>query len=201
MTTEQYAPASTTPRLRKPLGSRPSVRMAGIAAAAVALAGLGLAAGLLIRGGESTPPAQPLRATETSPEHLRSFAAAQRHAVYWAGMLPGRKLELTKNRRGDVFVRYLAPGASPGDRRAGFTTVGTYPLRLSAYEAATGAAKKKGMVSRKSRSGGIAVWNPRRPTSVYLAYPTSNHLLVEVYDPSPQRAQRLALSGEVASVR
>ena len=200
MTTEQHAPAATAPGRRGLPGRRQSVRVAAIAAAAVALAGIGLAAGLLIRGGASTPPAQPPRATETSPEQLRSFAAAQGHAVYWAGMLPGRKLELTESRGGDVFVRYLAPHAALGDRRPQFTTVATYPLRVDAYEVATGVAKKKGMVSKKFRGSGIAVWSRQRPTSVYLAYPTSN-LLVEVYDPSAPQAQRLALSGEVAPVR
>jgi len=200
MTTEHYAPGTTTPRRAKPAGKRRSARVAGIAAAAVALAGIGLAAGLLIRGEAPPPPAQPLPAAETSPKQLRSFAAAQGHAVYWAGTLPGRKLELTENRRGDVFVRYLPAGTPLGDRRPEFTTVATYPLKVGAYDVATGATKKKGMVSKKARGGGIAVWSRQRPTSVYLAYPTSN-LLVEVYDPSDKRAQRLALSGEVKPVR
>ncbi len=200
MTTQQYAPGATTPRRPKPARQRRSARVAGIAAAAVALAGIGLAAGLLIRGEAPPPPAKPPPAAEISPEQLRSFAAAQGHGVYWAGMLPGRKLELTENSRGDVFVRYLSAGAPLGDRRPEFTTVATYPLRVGAYDVATGAAKKKGMVSKKARGGGIAVWSRKRPTSVYLAYPTSNQL-VEVYDPSAQRAQRLALSGEVKPVR
>lgn len=201
MTTQEYTAGATTPRRGKPPdGKRRSARVAGIAAAAVALAAIGLAAGLLIRGEAQPPSDQPLPAAETSPGQLRSFAAAKGHAVYWAGTLPGRKLELTENRRGDVFVRYLAPDAPLGDRRPKFTTVATYPLKVGAYDVATGAASKKGMVRKKAGGGAIAVWSRQRPTSVYLAYPTSNQL-VEVYDPSARKAQRLALSGEVTPVR
>lgn len=196
MTTGQYAPTPTAPRRPRSAAKRRSVLFAAIAA--VALAALGVAGGMWVRGEPSSPPSVP--AGETSPQELRSFAAAQGHAVYWAGVLPGRKLELTENRGGDVFVRYLAPDAPVGDRRAEFTTVATYPLRVGAYDVAMGAARKKGMASRKARGGGIAVWSRQRPTSVYLAYPTSN-LLVEVYGPSAHKAQRLALSGDVTPVR
>jgi hypothetical protein len=173
--------------------------VAAIATGAVVLAAVGVGVGMAVDGEEpSSRPSHP--AAEASSEQLRSFAAAQGHAVYWAGALPGRKVELTEKRGGDVFVRYLSADAPIGDPRREFTTVATYPLRVGAFDVAMSAARKEGMVSRKTRAGGVAVWSRRRPTNVYLAYPAST-LLVEVYDPSAQQAQHLALSGDVRPVR
>ena len=56
------------------------------------------------------------------------------------------------------------------------------------------------MVSRAAPGGGLAIWSKKRPTSVYLAYPGSDYL-VEVFDPSAERARELVLSGEVAPIR
>jgi hypothetical protein len=48
---------------------------------------------------------------EVSVAELRDFAAASDRAVYWAGALPGRRLELTEASGGNVFVRHLTADA------------------------------------------------------------------------------------------
>jgi hypothetical protein len=136
---------------------------------------------------------------EVSTEALRSFADSTGHVVYWAGILPGRRFELTKNDRGDIFVRYLPEEAPIGDGRPAYTTVATYPLD-AAYRLTVQAADRADMSSKQAPGGGLAVWRGKRPTSIYLAYPGSDYL-IEVYDPSWERAQDLALSGDVGPIR
>jgi hypothetical protein len=136
---------------------------------------------------------------EVSLQQLRSAAEEVSHPVYWAGSIPGRKLELTETARGHLFVRYLPPGARVGDERPAFTTVGTYPS-ADAYRATERSAARPGSARREAPGGGIAVWTRDRPTSVYLAYPGLD-VLVEVYDPDADRARELALSGDVGPIR
>jgi len=54
-------------------------------------------------------------------------------------------------------------------------------------------ARPRWNLARNGHGGGIAVQSARSPKSVYVAYPGSD-VQVEVYDPSPERARRLALS-------
>lgn len=117
--------------------------------------------------------------------------------VYWAGSIGSRKLELATTSEG-TFVRYLPPGASPGDARSALT-VATYPL-ASAYATATRRAKAAGMRSSRAEDGAIAVWSRRQPTSVYVATRGVPYL-VEVYAPTPTEARSLALSGRVQPAR
>lgn len=168
--------------------------VAGVAVVAVIVAALLLFTSL---GGAPSP--EPGEPQEVSVQDLRAFASSSDGPVYWAGAVPGRTLELTKTNRNHTYVRYLGAGAQPGDRRAIFTTVATYPRQRS-YQEATRAAKLKGAKSRPAPGGGLAVWRDSRPTSVYLAYPGQD-ALVEVFDPSPQRASKLALSGDIGPVR
>lgn len=149
-------------------------------------------------GGRSTR-SESLGAREVSVQDLRDYATSRDQAVYWAGDLPGRRIELSEAGEGNVFVRYLTGDAVVGDGRPAFTTVGTYPLD-GAYREIQRRGRTKGMETRPAPGGGLATWSEKRPSSVYLAYPGSD-LLVEVYDPDPQRARTLALSGEVGPVR
>ncbi len=138
-------------------------------------------------------------AQEVSVKELRDFAASSGSAVYWAGALPGRRLELTEAKGSNFFVRYLTGEAVVGDGRPAFTTVGTYAFD-GAYREVQRRGKAKGMETRPAPGGGLATWSKKRPSSIYLGFPGSD-LLVEVYDPDPQRARDLALSGEVGPVR
>jgi hypothetical protein len=151
---------------------------------------------LLLRNGEVVETGVP---EEVSPGELRDFAEDEGHDVYWAGPVPGFKIELTKTKNGNVFVRYLPSAVPVGDQRPNYTTIATYP-RKGAYEATVAAAKGRGQVRRNTPGGAISLYNRRKPTSVYLAYPNSSYL-VEIYAAAPQEAQQLAASGRIAPVR
>jgi hypothetical protein len=133
-----------------------------------------------------------------SVQELRAFAVSLPHPVYWAGTIPGFKLELTKSRNGNVYVRYLPKGVSTGDRRGLFTTIGTYPVR-DAFGTVKRAGRRKGAVESPAPGGGIAVSLKARP-SVYLAHP-GTEVLVEIYARRPGRARELLRSGRVGPVR
>lgn len=135
---------------------------------------------------------------EVSTSELRDFAGSNGRTVYWAGELPGRRLELSEAKN-NVWVRYLTGGAVVGDGRPAFTTIGTYPFDSSLREVRR-RSKAEGMDSRQAPDGGLATWSVKRPNSVYLAFPDSN-VLIEVYDPDAQRARQFAISGDVGPIR
>ena len=174
----------------------PRRRRARVAAAAAVIIALVVAAASLVLSTHSNPQRPPsVRAgvpAEVSSAGLHAFGGALGHAVYWIGSVPGERLELTETKAGYVYVRYLPKTAAIGDKHPAFTTIATFPIRL-AFASATSAAHRPNMQSLHVRGGGIAVWNTTRPTSVYVAYPSSG-ALVEVYDPDPARARALAMS-------
>jgi hypothetical protein len=135
--------------------------------------------------------------TEASPEQLRTLAGAEGVALYWAGPLRGRRLELTRTSRG-TFVRYLPSSALIGDNRSLYLTVATYRMP-DAYDAATKAARSPGAVVRRAPDRGLVVWHAKRNTSVYLAHAGAAQL-IEVFAPDPRRARDLLLSGRVRPV-
>ena len=165
--------------------------------AIVALAVLaGFVAWLIFKGDDNKANA-PARApaVATSYAQLKALPGQVGHEVYWAGKKTGYTYELTQTSQGNIFVRYLPAGAAVGDPRPNFLTVGTYPRR-DAYTSLKKLAAKQDSVSRQLAGGGIAVYSKQRPSSVYAAYP-GKRFQVEVYDPSPTRARRLLLSGQV----
>jgi hypothetical protein len=157
----------------------------------VALAGL-----LLVRGDDSGEPISPGAPAAVSPDELASFASSREAPIYWAGGVPGRKIELRTTRAG-TFVRYLPPSARAGDSGTALT-IATYPLR-NAYATASRRAGGPRMARRDLAAGGIAVWSQAKPTSIYLAFQGVPHL-VEVYAPTRAEARRFALSGRVRPV-
>jgi hypothetical protein len=193
-TTERVSPAGRR-RVRR---LRP---LPWLLATGISLLTLAAVLVLLLRDDTDDGPgvAPPRAPREVSVKQLRSAAEETPHPVYWAGAIPGRKLELTENRQGHLFVRYLSADARMGDERPDFTTIGTYPL-ANAYQVTERSAERRGSTRRDAPGGGIAVWTRDRATSVYLAYP-GTEVLVEVYDPDGARARELALSGEVGPVR
>jgi hypothetical protein len=134
--------------------------------------------------------------TAASVSDLQEYAA-DHGPVYWIGAPQKQTLEVTHTSRG-TYVRYLPTGVSLGDKSPRYTTIGTYPLR-GAYRQLRRSAGSKGFGSARLDGGGLAVWRKSAGTSVYLAYP-SRAYLIEVYDPSAQRAKSLALSGVVQRV-
>lgn len=183
--TPAAAPRDTGGRSRLPL-------IAGL----LAIAAVVVVLVLVLRGGDES--IEPGEATEVSADRLRDFAEDRGAPVYWAGDVPGQKLELTENERDYVYIRYLPDIAPVGDEKPNYTTVATYPVK-DAYNVATRQGEARGRVEREIEGGGIAVYYRARPTSVYIAFPNQD-VLVEVYDPQAAEARALALSGRVVPV-
>jgi hypothetical protein len=164
----------------------------GVALAAVALVAIVVWL-VAIRDGDA----------ETGPEamstqKLADFAGDEDHTVYWAGEGPGSVYEVTRTKQGNVFVRYLDSEDQIGDDEADFLTIGTYPMD-DAYDVTTAASNADDAISGRSPDGGLVVANESAPTSVYLAYPGGD-VQIEIYDPDPERAMKVATSGDVEPI-
>jgi hypothetical protein len=168
-----------------------------------ALVAIGLAAffvgWLAMNRGADTPPVSGNGASAASESELRAFAESVSHPVYWAGPKDGYTYELTRTTDGRVYVRYLPEGSEVGDPSSRFLTVGTYP-RAGAFAELKRAGRADGAISLTLERNGLAVFSKAKPTSVYFGYPDARYQ-VEVFDPSPDVARRLALSGQVVPVR
>ena len=120
------------------------------------------------------------------------------HVVYWVGPVARNRFELTSTTDGRAYVRYLPPGASAGDPRPSFVTIGTYLLE-NAF-AVTRATSRRGDARKvRAPAGAIAFYTTSRPQSVYLAYEGSD-LQIEVFHPVPREARRLVETGKIRPV-
>ncbi len=129
---------------------------------------------------------------------LREIAATAGRPVYWAGRVAGRAMAVRElSREAGIQVLYLPPGGDAAAARS--LTIGSYPLPDPAGALAT-VARRPGSIVRRGAGGRRVVTTERSPTSVYFASP-DNSVQVEVYDPSPALAMRLALSGRIQPVR
>lgn len=148
-------------------------------------------------GGDSSkpPPAAATAPRIVTAAQLREAAASFGNPVCWAGAIPGKELELTELPEGGARVRYLPAGTKAGGGSVAVLTVSSYPLADPA-KSLEGFAKRPGAIVRHAGDGRQVVSSAEKPSSVYLASP-DNEVQVEVYDPSPQRAMSLALSGRV----
>ena len=151
---------------------------------------------LLVKGDDEKSPATTV--TAASPDDLRKLPASVGHPVYWAGPMRGVTYELTRAKKGDVYIRYLPAGVALEDKRPDFLTVGTYPY-AQALSYARSQADEAGVFKRTIAGHGIAFSSKKKPESVFFAYPRLDYLF-EVYDPTPLRARRLVLSGRVRPV-
>jgi hypothetical protein len=133
-----------------------------------------------------------------SPSQLSNFAADREHRIYWAGARRPSVVELTETRDGNVFVRYLRHPSQLGSSNAGFLVVATY-ARARAYAGLKAAGRRPGAVTMRVKGGGIAVYNRKQPTSVYVAYPGRNRQ-IEVYAPDARQARKLVRTGAVVPV-
>jgi hypothetical protein len=120
------------------------------------------------------------------------------HPLYSAGERPPDRLELTREADGSVYLRYLPPGVEAGDSRAGFLTVGTYPV-ADAVAALERTAAENETSLRTAADGARLLLNPASQGSVYLAYPGTD-LQIEVYDPAPGGALELIRAGAIRPV-
>jgi hypothetical protein len=156
-----------------------------------------VAASLLLLGRSDRPASAEGSAGAVTPAELASRARELESAVFWAGPLSGRTLELTAS-KGGTFVRYLPVGTPVGSDQKTLT-IATYPMD-GAYATAVSRSKEDGMTSRPTRNGGLAVWSTAQPTSVYVAW-RGVPSLVEVYAPRAAEARSTALGGSVRAVR
>jgi hypothetical protein len=129
---------------------------------------------------------------------LQNLASEVAHPIYWAGPRGATTYEVTRNTRGDVFIRYLPDGVPVGDHRPNYVTVGTYPFRR-AFATLEESARRRGTKSGSLPNRGIYVVSEERPNSVYLAY-RGQDLQIEVFAPSSRRARQLVTSGQVQPV-
>ena len=93
-------------------------------------------------------------------------------------------------------MRYLSHGVKVGDPWPKFLIVATYPYR-GAY-----AALKKyahGKVAAGPH-GSIYFVDPGVPTNVYVAFPKVNYEM-EIFDPSPAVARKIASTGRIRPIR
>ncbi len=116
--------------------------------------------------------------------------------VYWVGPRAGVSYELSRTPDRRTYVRYLPDGVKAG-ASGRYLTVGTYPV-ANAY-AATEALATHGATKTKLKGGGIAVFDPAHPSSVYVAY-RSGDTQIEVYSPTPGAARSIVTAGAVAPV-
>jgi hypothetical protein len=151
--------------------------------------------------GEAASPASLPQATdgpvEASLEQLQELAGSTSDPIYWAGEQPGREYELTVERDGTIFVRYLDVGTAVGSAK-GSLTVGTYPYS-EAFETLEAAAKRPGVVTAEAPGGGLVVANESNPNNVYVAFPGSD-FQIEVFDPADGEALDIATSGAVTPI-
>jgi hypothetical protein len=174
------------------------VRIGAVIAIAVVV---GFVAWLIFKDGDddTTPAPQPPNSTAASVDQLRGLPGETGHDVYWVGRRPDNTYELTRTADGNVYIRYLPPGAAVGIPRPDFLTIGTYPRR-NALGGLRRLARRTGSVSFEVERGGLAVYSRDSPSSVYVAYPGKD-VQIEVYDPSGKRARNLARSQRLRPLR
>ena len=187
------------------------IRVGAVVALALAVA---FVVWLLVRGNDNSTSAPTTSTVQTrpttttpkvretvkaaTPRSLRTLARTSGHPIYWAGVKPRVRYELTRTTDGRFYIRYLPKGVPIGDRHAAYLIVATYPVP-NAYKAVRTAAKESGAVTFHLPRGGLAVYNQSASTNVYFTYPGSK-FQVEVFDPSPGRATKLVRSGAIRPI-
>lgn len=184
---------------------RRSLRSMALLIAAMIVIGilLGAAIAKLLESNDEDEEAEgqvPASARIVNIAELREAAAKRGSPIYWVGKQPNTKLELSEaSGDGEIYVRYLDVNAKVGEGANEFLTVGTYSLpdpqaSLAAF------AKSEGEGLGKLPSGGVYLVNPQRRTNIYIVKPDSAYEL-EVFDPDPRRALKLALGRQLAPVK
>src|SRR5471032_3238051 len=135
-------------------------------------------------------------ASIVSSSELVSRSGSLHRPIFWVGAQAGSEYELTTTADGRSFVRYLQVGESAGVAKAALT-VAAYPM-ANAYNVSATVAGRPGVV-RVQVPSGVAFYERSHPQSVYLAFAGSDYQ-VELFDPTPLAALRLARSGAVQPV-
>jgi hypothetical protein len=191
--------APRPPARAKELLGHARFRLGAVVALAVAA---GLIAWAVIGSDDNSSPkantvtVSPVGPVGLSAQGLRNRTASLKQPIYWAGPKPGYVYELTRTDTGNVYVRYLPPGANPGAPGAPYLIIATYPY-ANALEALSAVSNGRQL---GLPGGGIALVDEKYPKSVHVAFPGINYQ-IEVYDPSPARSRQVAVSGDVRPVR
>jgi hypothetical protein len=149
-------------------------------------------------GGSSAVAPTGTKPVEVSQAELSALADKLGQPVYWAGVQPDTKLELTQTKDGRIYVRYLPTNAKIGDPKGKFLTVGTYPFK-DAYSSLVALSNEGGSTVEHVGDSGLAVAEQSAPTSVYFAQQDED-FQIEVYDPDAAQALDLVTSGAVQPV-
>lgn len=124
-------------------------------------------------------------------DRLHAEALILPQPFYWAGPRRGVRYEFWRTTDDKIYVRYLPKGKKAGDNGK-YLTISTYHVP-GAYKA----VKKSG---GKAGPNGSVVWvRTGSPTSILMAWPKVPYE-VEVYDPNPVDAAKVAQSGNVSAV-
>jgi hypothetical protein len=189
--------------------SRP-LTIAAIAALAIAA---GILAWMLIgRDDDETVGAAPTELPSTMPTtpaetitqpaiqtaaQLRVLAQVKGTPIYWAGRRGDSQLEVSQTSTGTIYVRYLPKGAAAGDVTP-YLTIATYD-RPNGFQEVQSAAETEGTETISLENGGLAVYDPRSPTNVHLAFPGQSYQ-IEVYEPTGVLAANLVRRGAIRPV-
>lgn len=142
------------------------------------------AAKRIATGGTVRPVPPPVAAREpeiVSESDLVDLSKELGHPVYWAGPDESKEYELTVDKGGNVWVRYLPKGAKAGTSTAGLV-VGTYPM-ADAYVVTKRIGNGPGTTTVKLENGGVAVYGRTNRTNVHFAY-RGQDLQLEVFNPA-----------------
>ena len=190
-------------RLAAKVKGQDGKRVAPATAAAVVV--IALLAWLLLRGSDDSGSPRPLAEQPSAGKTLEVVSASNLlpaltgvgYPVYWVGLRPATEYEVTRFEDGRTFIRYLPAGEHAGSNRP-YLTVGSY-ARPDAVAGLEALWKEPGGRQLRFPGGGVGFAQRPRATNVYLAFPGVG-TQIEVYDPAPGIALRLARAGVVAPV-
>jgi hypothetical protein len=190
----ERADAFTGVPARRRSGRRSAPLLAGAALALAAAVGVGVWLAVRDTDTSSAPVSERSGPAAVSVDGLMQLA--RERTVFWAGPMPGVTYELT-NRGGRIHIRYLPAGTPVGTTQPRLS-IGSYQVR-NAFAVTSAAAKRRNSVTIDIGSRGVAFYDVRRPTNIYLAHKGSD-VQVELYDPSASRAHQLVAGGQVGPV-
>ena len=150
-------------------------------------------------GGTGMVPAPYQGARVVEPAELREVGSELGHRIYWAGEQPGFDVAISRDRGGNVHVRYLPEGFDPEEPGGAFLDIGSYPFDR-ALQATRALVRQDDRVPLDFANGtGFQV--PSRPNSVIVTFNEDPHIQVEVSHPVAGYASRMIQAGMITPVR
>jgi hypothetical protein len=189
-------PVTTAPQTSTPVAKDNRFRIGAVVVLALAAA---LILWLVLRdsGSESSTSSTTTAAHEATASEVNGLAASVGHPVFWLGPKSDSKYEVTQNKGGPIYIRYLPADAKIGVKDP-YTTVATYPFP-GAYKALQDSAKKAKVTPVPIADKGIVVPDKNYPPSVHVAYPGVDYQ-VEVFDPTAGAALQAVTTGQLVVI-